>query len=66
MSYTKILADKDYGNYLIDKCYQDEPFKFHDNNKSYADLKDLNLNDIWKMIFKAFGTCLGASWILEN
>ena len=41
MSYTKILADKDYGNYLIDKCYQDEPFKFHDNNKSYADLKDL-------------------------
>ena len=41
MSYTKILADKDYGNYLIDKCYQDEPFKFRDNNKSYADLKDL-------------------------
>tara|TARA_B100001996_G_scaffold259205_1_gene201633 strand:- start:410 stop:1171 length:762 start_codon:yes stop_codon:yes gene_type:complete len=41
MSYNRILADKDYGNYIIDKCYEDEPFKFDQFDSSVEKLKDL-------------------------
>tara|TARA_R110000796_G_C14560180_1_gene434775 strand:- start:499 stop:1251 length:753 start_codon:yes stop_codon:yes gene_type:complete len=41
MSYNKILADRDYGNFIIDKCHKDEPFKFNQFNSSVNQLKDL-------------------------
>jgi len=41
MIYNKILADKGYGNFIIDKCYNDEPFKFDQFNSSVEILKDL-------------------------
>ena len=41
MNYNKILADKAYGNYIIDKCYEDTPDKFVQFDSSVKRLKDL-------------------------
>ena len=45
MSYDRILATKEYGNSIIDKCYQDEPYKFDKFNTSVEQLKNLVSTD---------------------
>ena len=45
MSYDRILANKEYGNFIIDKCYQDEPYKFEKFNTSVERLKNLVSTD---------------------
>lgn len=41
MKNIRILADREYGNFIMDKCYEDEPFKFEQYDLSVDKLKDL-------------------------
>jgi len=41
MSYNRMLATKDYGKFLIDRCYETEPYKFTKYDSSVDELKKL-------------------------
>ena len=41
MSYDRILATKDYGKFIIDKCNETESYKFSEYNSSVGELKQL-------------------------
>ena len=41
MSFDRILATKEYGKFIIDKCNETESYKFSEYNSSVGELKQL-------------------------